>query len=71
MPRIISALKLEHSPENSSGNKFPGSGKVRNFMGSGLWILILEGAIALGLLLFIVWWTLPKRPEDRRTEDKK
>ena len=34
-------------------------------MGSGFWIFILEGAIALGLLLFIVWWTLPKRPKDK------
>jgi hypothetical protein len=29
---------------------------------SGLWIFILEGAIALGLLVFIVWWTIPKKP---------
>ena len=68
MPRIITALKLEHTRANTSGNNFPGSGKVRNFMGSGLWILILEGAVALGLLLFIVWWTLPKRPETKRPE---
>ena len=34
-------------------------------MGSGLWIFILEGALALGLLLFIVWWTLPRPPKDK------
>jgi len=27
---------------------------------SGLWIVILEMALALALLVFIVWWTLPK-----------
>ena len=37
---------------------------------SGLWIILLEAAIALGLLVFIVWWTMPKKkkesPEDSR-----
>jgi len=27
----------------------------------GAWILILESAVALGLLLFIVWWTWPRK----------
>ncbi len=35
---------------------------------SGLWIFILESALALGLLAFIVWWTLPRR---RREDDDK
>lgn len=39
-------------------------------MDSGLWIILLEAGLALGILVFIVWWTLPKkeRPEkhDRR-----
>jgi hypothetical protein len=36
-------------------------------MQSGLWIILLEAGLALGLLLFIVWWTLPKKPKrDRR-----
>jgi hypothetical protein len=26
---------------------------------SGLWIILLEAGVALGLLVFIVWWTLP------------
>jgi hypothetical protein len=30
--------------------------------GDGLWILVLEGVLALGLLVFIVWWTLPSAP---------
>jgi len=29
-------------------------------MESGLWIFLLEGALALGLAAFIVWWTWPK-----------
>jgi hypothetical protein len=33
---------------------------------SGLWIFMLESALALALLAFIVWWTLPrkKRPPE-------
>jgi hypothetical protein len=34
-------------------------------MGSGVWIFILEGGIALGLLAFIIWWTLPRPPKDK------
>ena len=25
----------------------------------GLWIILLEVLLALGLLLFIIWWTMP------------
>ena len=36
--------------------------------GRTMWVIFLEMAVALGLLLLIVWWTWPKkRPED---EDK-
>ena len=31
---------------------------------SGLWIILLEAAVALGLLVFIVWWTLPRKNKD-------
>jgi hypothetical protein len=34
-------------------------------MSSGLWIILLEAGLALALLIFIVWWTLPKKPKDR------
>lgn len=30
-------------------------------MGDGIWILFLEAGLALGLFVFIVWWTLPRR----------
>jgi hypothetical protein len=30
-------------------------------MDSGAWIIILESAVAVGLLLFIVWWTWPRK----------
>ena len=33
-------------------------------MGSGLWIYLLEAGVALALLAFIVWWTLPKAPKN-------
>jgi hypothetical protein len=26
-----------------------------------MWLLILEALLALGILLFIVWWTWPKK----------
>ena len=34
-------------------------------MDSGLAILLLEAALALALLLAIVWWTWPKSRPDR------
>jgi len=33
-------------------------------MSSGVWILILEGAVALAIAIFIVWWTWPKKKRD-------
>jgi hypothetical protein len=31
---------------------------------SGLWIIVLEAGVALALLAFIVWWTVPKKRRD-------
>lgn len=28
---------------------------------NGLFLLLLEAGVALGLLIFIVWWTWPRR----------
>jgi hypothetical protein len=36
---------------------------------SGLWIFVLESVLALAMLVFIVWWTLPRR-KDRSETDK-
>jgi hypothetical protein len=33
-----------------------------------LWLL-LEAGVALGLLLFIVWWTMPRRNQHRDKSD--
>jgi hypothetical protein len=33
-------------------------------MDPGLWIIVLEAAVALALLGFIVWWTLPRKRRD-------
>ena len=30
---------------------------------SGLWIFLLEAGVALAILAFIVWWTLPRKPK--------
>ena len=37
-------------------------------MDAGFALLLFEAAFALGLLVFIVWWTLPrkKRDDDRQ-----
>jgi len=29
-----------------------------------MWVLALEAGLALGLLLFIIWWTLPKKKKN-------
>jgi hypothetical protein len=39
-------------------------------MDSGLWIIVLEAGVALALLAFIVWWTVPKRRRDDRSEKR-
>ncbi|HEY6864878.1 MAG TPA: hypothetical protein VI319_13360 [Burkholderiales bacterium] len=39
-------------------------------MDSGLWIIVLEAGLALALLLFIVWWTVPKRRRDPESDAK-
>lgn len=42
--------------------------KVENIMiEDGSWILLLEAALALGLAVFIVWFTLPAR---KKSADK-
>jgi hypothetical protein len=37
-------------------------------MESLLWLL-LEAAIAVGLLIFIVWWTLPRKKSDNKRDE--
>jgi len=32
-----------------------------------MWVLALEAGLALGLLLFIIWWTLPKKKKNDET----
>ena len=39
-----------------------------NSMGS-LLLMIVEGALALALLLFIVWWTWPRERPDAERKD--
>jgi len=31
---------------------------------SGLWIIVLEAGLALALVAFLVWWTLPRKREN-------
>ena len=37
----------------------------------GFVLLLLEAALALGLLLFIVWWTWPRRKPPETPGEKK
>jgi len=39
-------------------------------MESGLWIIVLEAAVALALLAFIVWWTVPKKRSDAESSER-
>lgn len=38
-----------------------------------MWIFVLEAGVALALLIFIVWWTLPSKDKDAlpQIEDKR
>ena len=35
-----------------------------------MWIIYLESILALGLLVFIVWWTLPRNVNKGRDRDE-
>lgn len=39
-------------------------------MQSGVWIIVLEAVLAIGILLGIVWWTLPKRDKEEKNNDE-
>jgi cbb3-type cytochrome oxidase subunit 3 len=34
-----------------------------------MWIFILEAGVALFLLLFIVWWTLPRKKKGNGNDE--
>jgi len=33
-----------------------------------MWLILLEAALALALLAFIVWWTMFDKPQRRRRD---
>jgi hypothetical protein len=33
--------------------------------------LLIEAGVALGLLLFIVWWTWPRRDQEKSGEEER
>jgi len=35
-----------------------------------MWLILLEAALALGALVFIVWWTMFSKPRRRRPPPK-
>jgi len=36
-----------------------------------LWIILLEAGLALALVGFLVWWTLPRRPQSEDRDRKR
>ncbi len=34
-----------------------------------MWVLAIEGALALGLFIFLIWWTLPRK-KSKKLDDK-
>ena len=32
--------------------------------------LVLEGVLALSLFVFIIWWTMPRKPKDANEKTK-
>jgi hypothetical protein len=36
----------------------------------GMWMFLLEAGVALGLLVFIVWWTWPRTDNKDDSEPK-
>ena len=46
--------------------------RVANRKALDMWVILLEALAALGLLLFIVWWTMfaGRRKGERRDEEK-
>ena len=37
---------------------------------SGMMWLLLEAGVALALLIFIVWWTMPRPDKSRKPDDE-
>jgi hypothetical protein len=35
-----------------------------------MWIMFLEAGVALLLLVLIVWWTIPRKRDEWRRDDK-
>jgi len=35
-----------------------------------MWLILLEAALALGLFVLIVWWTMFHRPRRKPPEDR-
>jgi len=33
-----------------------------------MWIFVLEAGVALALLIFIVWWTMPRKKDDDKKD---
>ncbi len=34
-----------------------------------MWVLALEAALALGLFIFLIWWTLPRKKNKHQDDN--
>lgn len=35
-----------------------------------MWVILLEAALAVGLFIFIVWWTMPRKARRDESRDR-
>ena len=47
------------------------NGKARKLEENEVGWVFLEVALALAIAVLIVWWTLPRKPRDRREDDER
>jgi hypothetical protein len=56
---------MRQAPRKQLAGEFCGSEKP--VFESGLWVIVLEMFCALGLGVFIVWWTWPRKKGERKS----
>jgi hypothetical protein len=62
----------KNQPSQMFYHRFSDESRKYSDVSSGLWIIVLEAGLALALLGFIVWWTLPGKStgQDERTSNR-
>lgn len=59
---VVQALSVVRSALSATRVKIRAEEKTEgSAMDAGLLLILLEAVLALGLFVFIIWWTLPKK----------